>query len=69
MSRSAERFPINLLLTVFVLINIWGVSSTLPKLPLFIGKGYNILLGNPLSGEGVDPGFQHVIFEFTYAKN
>lgn len=32
---------------------------TLPKLPLFIGKGYDILVGNPLSSEGVDPGFQH----------
>ena len=32
---------------------------TLPKLPLYIGKGYNVLLGNPLSSEGVDPGFEH----------
>jgi hypothetical protein len=30
-----------------------------PKLPLYIGKGYNVLKGNPLSSEGVDPGFQH----------
>ncbi len=39
------------------------VSSTevaiLPKLPLYIGKGYDILKGNPLSSEGVDPGFAH----------
>ena len=30
-----------------------------PKLPLFIGKGYDILLGNPFSSGGVDPGFRH----------
>jgi hypothetical protein len=26
-------------------------------------------MGNPLSEEGVDPGFSHSIFEFTYLKN
>jgi hypothetical protein len=40
-----------------------------PRLPLYIGKGYDILVGNPLSEEGVDPGFQHEIFEFAYTKN
>jgi hypothetical protein len=33
------------------------VPNTIPKIPLYIGKGYNILKGNPLSSEGVDPGF------------
>lgn len=65
----SESFRINLVFALILLVNVWGTTSTLPKLPLFIGKGYNILLGNPLSGEGVDPGFQHEIFEFTYAKN
>lgn len=43
--------------------------NEIPKLPLFIGKGYDILAGNPLSSEGVDPGFQHEIFEFSYSNN
>lgn len=30
-----------------------------PRLPLYIGKGYNILHGNPISSNGVDPGFNH----------
>lgn len=40
-----------------------------PKIPLYIGKGYNILLGNPLSTEGIDPGYQNQIFDFTYYQN
>lgn len=43
-------------------------ASNIPKLPLFIGRGYNILTGNPLN-EGVDPGYQHEIFKFSYKKN
>ena len=53
----------------FVLMSC-GVSAdnptTPPRLPIYIGRGYNILLGNPISDEGVDPGFNHEIFDFTY---
>jgi hypothetical protein len=42
------------------------VPNTIPKIPLYIGKGYNILKGNPLSSEGVDPGFQHDVFVYTF---
>ena len=36
-----------------------------PKLPIYVGRSYDLLLGNPLS-DRVDPGFQHSIFDFTY---
>lgn len=54
-----------------LLISLLLISQILaiPRLPLYIGKGYDILVGNPLSEEGVDPGFQHEIFEFAYTKN
>lgn len=47
------------ILTIFLIVGCFTAQVTLPKLPLFIGKGYDILEGNPLSSEGVDPGFQH----------
>lgn len=47
---------------------VYSLPTVLPKLPLYVGKGYNILIGNP-SSEGIDPGFQHEVLEFTYNKN
>jgi hypothetical protein len=35
------------------------------RLPLYVGRSYNLLSGNPLSDQ-VDPGFEHAIFEFSY---
>jgi len=32
---------------------------------MFVGKGYDLLQGNPLSKE-VDPGYRHPIIKFTY---
>ena len=37
----------------------------IPKLPLYVGRSYNLLEGNPLS-DRVDPGFEHSIFQFSY---
>lgn len=42
------------------------IVAETPKLPLYIGRGYNLLHGNPLSDAGVDPGFNHEIIQFTY---
>lgn len=39
----------------------------MPKLPLYIGEGYNIFKGNPLTNT-IDPGFTMPIFAFTYGK-
>lgn len=41
------------------------VSCEPQKLPLYVGRSYDLLSGNPLSDQ-VDPGFQHSIFEFSY---
>lgn len=54
-----DKCTASLVLVLVVCLNVWATASTPPKLPLYIGKGYDILVGNPLSGEGVDPGFQH----------
>lgn len=48
--------------SMIIIACILHLSICVPKLPMYIGHGYDILRGNPLSGEGVDPGFQHEIF-------
>jgi hypothetical protein len=39
--------------------------SDAPKLPLYVGRSYDLMSANPLS-DHVDPGFTHAIFDFTY---
>ncbi len=48
---------------------IWchNLKEELPKLPVFIGRSYNILEGNPLVDQ-MDPGFKYPIFQFTYQE-
>ena len=41
-------------------------KDDLPKLPMYIGLGYNILKGNPLHSGSIDPGFTHKLFDFSY---
>lgn len=43
--------------------------SALPLVPLYVGRGYYVLYGNPKSGKKIDPGFLEQAFEFTYLKN
>lgn len=43
------------------------LESNLPKLPLYIGEGYNIYQGNPMTDK-IDPGFTMPIFAFTFDK-
>ena len=40
----------------------------IPKLPMYIGRSYDLINGNPLDSQ-VDPGFEHSIFDFTYNDN
>jgi hypothetical protein len=35
-------------------------------MPAYFGRGYDIISGNPLSNDGVDPGFRNPIFTYTY---
>lgn len=39
--------------------------SDAPKLPLYVGRSYDLMSANPLS-DHVDPGFTHSLFDFTY---
>jgi len=54
--------PIHIVLLLVVTLQS---PTDLPKLPLYIGRGYDLLEGNPLSNK-VDPGFSHGIFLFKY---
>jgi len=39
-----------------------------PKLPMYIGTGYHLAYGNPKNEKGLDPGFYHQIFEYSFHK-
>ena len=53
------------ILLCFLALTLLQVTCDPPKLPLYVGRSYDLLTGNPLSDQ-VDPGFQHSIFEFSY---
>jgi|688.fasta_scaffold453656_1 hypothetical protein len=40
--------------------------SNIPRIPSYLGRGYDIVLGNPLSS-GVDPGFRYDVISFDYS--
>lgn len=42
--------------------------QNITRLPVFVGRGYDLLRGNPLS-DTVDPGFTHSIFDNTYLSS
>ena len=44
------------ILLIFTTIASELQLDDLPKLPLYVGRGYDVLEGNPLSNK-VDPGF------------
>lgn len=50
----------------FIIISI---NCQKPRLPVYVGIGYDILQGNPFESDGVDPGFKHTIFVNAYDKN
>lgn len=55
------------ILFVFIYIGL-AFTQTLedpPKMPIFVGRAYDLLKGNPLNNE-IDPGFLNPIFSFTY---
>ena len=44
-----------------------SLSTCIPKLPVHVGQGYDILHGNPLT-DTIDPGFKNQIFSYSYKK-
>ena len=64
------KIIINMKITFVILLIFTTIASELqlddlPKLPLYVGRGYDVLEGNPLSSK-VDPGFEQGIFVFKY---
>lgn len=53
------------MILICLLVTACLVSAEPMKLPLYVGRSYDLLSGNPLSDQ-VDPGFEHSIFEFSY---
>ena len=56
-------------LVILICVTIaFGQSGNDPtRLPLYIGRGYDVLEGNPLSSK-VDPGFAQGIFVLKYTE-
>jgi hypothetical protein len=54
------------ILLVFFCVSLQNPTDP-RKLPLYVGRGYDLLEGNPLSNK-VDPGFSQGIFAFNYDK-
>ncbi len=46
------------LIIALLILEAYGET---PRLPLYVGRSYDLLSGNPLSDQ-VDPGFDHSIF-------
>lgn len=51
---------LNKILLCFLALTVLQVACDPPKLPLYAGRSYDLLTGNPLSDQ-VDPGFMHSI--------
>ena len=52
---------------IFICVRL-ALTQTLedpPKIPIFVGRAYDLLKGNPQNNE-IDPGFLNPIFAFTY---
>lgn len=60
-----ELFSLTVLLASLNCMTIGEETDDIPKLPVYVGLGYDLLQGNPLSNY-VDTGFGHNIFKFTY---
>lgn len=60
-----ELFCLAILLTSLNGITIAEETDDTPRIPVYVGLGYDLLQGNPLSNY-VDTGFGHPIFKFTY---
>ena len=43
-------------------------DGTPPKMPVYVGIGYNLITGNPLD-KSVDTGFGYPIFKMNYSKS
>ncbi len=62
---------VKLIVCSFTIFAILGyalhLEAYVPKLPIYIGEGYNIYEGNPMTNM-IDPGFTMPIFDFSFDK-
>lgn len=64
------QIRVSLIFYIFVILSIViSINCQKPRLPVYVGIGYDILQGNPFESDGVDPGFKHAIFVNSYDKN
>ena len=47
----------NMIAFIVIMACIMQFSACISRLPMYIGRGYDVLRGNPLSADGIDPGF------------
>ena len=57
--------PLRALSLLLLLGLAMGITE---KLSLFLGRGYDILYGNPYEKTSLDPGFRSQIFAFDYSN-
>jgi hypothetical protein len=43
-------------------------NSANMRLPVYVGRGYHIFIGNPKSENRLDPGFVNPVFELAYTQ-
>ena len=54
---------------ILILLALICVALGTQKLEMFIGRGYDILHGNPFDQNSLDPGFRSQIIDFEYNNN
>ena len=54
---------------ILILLALICVAFGAQKLEMFIGRGYDILHGNPFDQNSLDPGFRSQIIDFEYNNN
>lgn len=63
--KAFESACVILLLTALFQVQCQDDCSNIAKIPAYLGKGYDVVFGNPSSG-GVDPGFKYDVFTLLY---
>ena len=52
--------------TILVFLTLCWLALTAERLPMFIGRGYNIFKGNPINYLGADKGFTYPVLKLEY---
>ncbi len=55
----------SLKVVLFLLLALGIAGQQTPRLPIYLGRGYNIVLGNPVSSS-LDNGFEFSVYSFAF---